>query len=176
MSEIHHHAHGPANRGRIVHTTAAPLFVSGSGHPIAGAVMALHGVHGIDARFEAGIRHLASRGLLVVAPYLYFREGGPDHPEPERARAAFALLTVDGLDTDVDAAITHLTRRHGVPAARIRLLGCGGGIEPARRGAARHGLGPPVELMPETDQGPLPSPGWRAAAELLTPSGAAAPG
>ena len=88
----HHHAHGPANRGRVVHTTAAPLFVCEPAGPAGAAVVAVHGEPGIDAAFEAGLRTIAADGALAVAPYLYFRDGGPDYPAADRARAAFARL------------------------------------------------------------------------------------
>uniref|UniRef100_UPI00355628A5 hypothetical protein n=1 Tax=Pseudonocardia nigra TaxID=1921578 RepID=UPI00355628A5 len=97
----HHHAHGPANRGRFVLTTAAPLFVCPPPGPARGAVVALHSSTGIDDAFEAGLRLIACRGLLVVAPYGYFRDGGPHHPPGPAADAAYARLTDADLDADV---------------------------------------------------------------------------
>ena len=140
----HHHAHGPANRGRIVYTTAAPLFVCAPAGRSAGAVVAVHGEPGIDADFEAGLRRIAADGTLTVAPYLYFRDGGPDYPVADRASAAFAALDPADVDIDVDAALTHLTQRLGVPATAIRLAGRGPGLAAAERGAHRHGLPAPV--------------------------------
>jgi carboxymethylenebutenolidase len=142
----HHHAHGPANRGRVVHTTAAPLFVCEPAGPAAAAVVAVHGEPGIDADFETGLRAIAAEGAVAVAPYLYFRDGGPDYPAAEQARAAFAELDPADVDIDVDAALAHLTSRLGVPTTAIRLAGRGPGLAAAERGAHRHGLPAPVLL------------------------------
>ncbi len=142
----HHHAHGPANRGRVVHTTAAPLFVCEPAGRAGTAVVAVHGEPGIDAAFEAGLRTIAADGALAVAPYLYFRDGGPDYPAADRAGAAFARLDPADVDIDVDAAVAHLTARLGVPADAIRLAGRGRGLAAAERGAHRHGLPAPVPL------------------------------
>lgn len=163
MSE-HHHAHGPANRGRVVHSTAAPLFVCGAAGA-ATAVVAVHGEPGIDHEFETGVRALAGAGAVVVAPYLYFRDGGPDYPHPDRARAAFARLDPGAVDVDLDAALAHLTGRLGVTADRIRLLGSGAGVPAARRAAARHHLPDPVAVDPAAGD---PAAGWTAA-RLLRP-------
>jgi hypothetical protein len=110
----HNHAHGPANRGRIVRTTAAPVFVCEPTATPRGAVIVLHGVGGITAGLEAGMRTAAARGLLAVAPFLYYRDGGPEYPQAEQAREAWARLTQEDLDTDIDAAAQHVTTRLGV--------------------------------------------------------------
>ncbi|MBC3192932.1 hypothetical protein H7X46_17885 [Pseudonocardia sp. C8] len=139
MSE-HHHAHGPANRGRVVHTTSAPLFVTGDERAPGGAVVIVHGEPGIDAELEARARATAAGGSLVVVPYLYFRDGGPDYPHPDRAAAAYAGLDPADVDADVDGAVDHLTGRLGIVPAAIRLAGAGAGMPAAARAADRLGL------------------------------------
>lgn len=160
----HHHSHGPANRGRVVHTTAAPLFVCGAtGSPT--AVVAVHGEPGIDHDFETGVRALAGAGAVVVAPYLYFRDGGPDYPHPDRARAAFARLDAGAVDVDLDAAVAHLTGRLGIAPSAVRVVGSGAGVPAARRAAARHGLPDAVAVDPAAGD---PAARWTAA-RLLGP-------
>lgn len=150
----HHHAHGPANRGRTVHTTSAPLFVTGSDGrdgDDGGAVVIVHGETGIDAGLEDGARAVAATGRLVVVPYLYFRDGGPDYPHPEQAGAAHARLTPDDIDADIDGAVDHITGRLGLDRGSIRLLGVGRGMPAAVRAGHRHGLPVPGQLPPPDD-------------------------
>jgi dienelactone hydrolase len=177
MGDHHHahqHAHGPANRGRIVLTTAAPLFVCPPTSPVRGALVALHAGTGIDDEFEAGLRLVACRGLLVVAPYAYYRDGGPHHPPGPSADTAYARLRDADLDADVDAAVDHLTSRIGLPAAAICCLGAGSGAVPAARAAERHPFAATVVLDPPpagagpTGSHPEPVASWSAAADLLS--------
>ncbi|MET7996713.1 dienelactone hydrolase family protein [Amycolatopsis sp. NPDC005232] len=108
----HHHAHGPANRGRIVLTTAAPLFVCEPlNGPATEAIVALHGAHGITAGFERALRAMAARGYLVAAPFHYFRDGGPEYVTEPAARDAYTALADEDVDVDVDAAIDHVRAR-----------------------------------------------------------------
>ncbi|HVT66966.1 MAG TPA: hypothetical protein VHF26_04395, partial [Trebonia sp.] len=136
MEPEHHHAHGPANRGRIVLTTAAPLFVCEPPAPAGGAVIALHGPHGLTAEFEWGLRAVAAQGYLVAAPIHYFRDGGHEYVSDVTARRAYAALADQDMDADVDAAVNHVTGR-----LRLRVVALMGS-EPAaavvRRAASRH--------------------------------------
>jgi dienelactone hydrolase len=131
----HSHAHGPANRGRVVRTTAAPVFVCEPAAP-RGAVIVLHGPGGITAELEAGMRRAAARGLLAVAPYLYYRDGGPEYPSPDEAEAAYARLTGDDVDTDVEAATRYVTERLGT--GPVALAAVGPSATAAARATARH--------------------------------------
>lgn len=147
----HHHAHGPANRGRTVHTTSAPLFVTGGDGGESGAVVIVHGEPGIDAGLEDGARAVAATDRLVVVPYLYFRDGGPDYPHPEQAGTAYSRLTPADIDADIDGAVAHLTGRLGLDRDSIRLLGVGPGMPAATRAAHRLCLPVPGQLPPPDD-------------------------
>jgi regulator of ribonuclease activity A len=116
MEPEHHHAHGPANRRRFVLTTAAPLFVCeppvlAGAAPAGAAVIALHGPRGITAGFECGLRAVAAQGYLVAAPIHYFRDGGHEYVSAVSADRAYAALTGQDIDADVDAAVEHVTGR-----------------------------------------------------------------
>jgi carboxymethylenebutenolidase len=136
MEPEHHHAHGPANRGRVVLTTAAPLFVCEPPSLAAAAVIALHGPRGITAGFEWGLRAVAAQGYLVAAPIHYFRDGGHEYVTPASARRAYAALSEADIDADVDAAVDHVASRLRLRVAAVI------GSEPAapavRRAAGRH--------------------------------------
>jgi carboxymethylenebutenolidase len=143
-----HHAHGPANRGRIVLTTAAPLFVCEPivEHPLE-AVIALHGPRGITSEFEDGLRAMAARGYLVAAPFHYFRNGGPEYVNADAAILAYEALTEFDIDVDIDAAIDHVETRLGLrPVAVI-------GAAPAAAGAARRAAGRHPTLAADMSSG-----------------------
>lgn len=137
MPPEHHHAHGPANRGRVVLTTAAPLFVCepAAGIPAA-AVIALHGRHGITAAFERGLRAVAGHGYLVAAPFHYFRDGGPEYVTPSSACDAYAALSEEDIDADVDAALDHISGRLGLRV--VAVLGPKLVAPAVRRAGERH--------------------------------------
>jgi carboxymethylenebutenolidase len=136
MEPEHHHAHGPANRGRVVLTMAAPLFVCEPPVLAGAAVIALHGPRGITAEFERGLRAVAAQGYLVAAPIHYFRDGGHEYVSDVTARHAYAALADQDLDADVDAAVDHVAGRLRLRVAALM------GSEPAapvvRRAASRH--------------------------------------
>ncbi|HEY6493721.1 MAG TPA: hypothetical protein VIZ43_10630 [Trebonia sp.] len=164
MGSGHHHAHGPANRGLVVLTTAAPLFLCAPAPGGRGtAVIALHGRRGITAQFERGVRAVAAHGYLVAAPYHYFRDGGPEYVTDTAASDAYALSPGD-IDTDVAAAIEHVTGRLGLRAAAVI------GLESAAAAVKRAG-----ERHPDLIAVTLPDPGadddttvgWVAAASDL---------
>jgi dienelactone hydrolase len=131
----HSHAHGPANRGRVVHTTAAPVFVCEPASP-RGAVVFLHGPHGITADLESGMRTAAARGLLAVAPFFYYRDGGLEYPGHDEARDAYARLSGDDIDTDVDAATRYVLARLGVD--HVCVVAAGASAPAAARAMDRH--------------------------------------
>jgi dienelactone hydrolase len=169
MPPEHHHAHGPANRGRVVLTTAAPLFVC---EPAAGttraAVVALHGRHGITAAFERGLRAVAAHGYLVAAPIHYFRDGGPEYVTAFAARDAYAALSEEDIEADVDAAVHHLGDRLGLRVAAV--LGSASVAHAVKRAGERHPDLVAVTL-PDTDPdratGDASPAEWLAAVEHL---------
>lgn len=137
MPSEHHHAHGPANRGRVVYTTAAPLFVcEPSAGPASAAVIALHGRHGITAAFERGMRAIAVHGYLVAAPFHYFRDGGPEYLTPIAADDAYAAVSNADIDADVDAAMDYLGSRLGLRV--VAVLGAETVAPAVKRAGERH--------------------------------------
>lgn len=171
MPPEHHHAHGPANRGQVVLTTAAPLFVCepSAGLPRAG-VIALHGRHGITAAFERGLRAVAVHGYLVAAPFHYFRDGGPEYVTSSSARAAYAALSDEDIDADIDAALDHISGRLGLRVAAV--LGPEFVAPAVKRAGERH---PDLiaATLPDTDPdadratGDASAAAWLAAVEHL---------
>lgn len=147
---IHQHAHGPANRGRRVLRTAAPLFVRFPSTEARAAVVVLHDVYGLTEGVEEHCRALARRGYLVIAPYLYYETGGKEFrtEHEETARAAMSLLAPDDLAADVSGALDHLGRRVGIPPHSIGLLGIGMGGYLASRAAVDHELAAVVAIDP----------------------------
>jgi carboxymethylenebutenolidase len=168
MPPEHHHAHGPANRGRVVLTTAAPLFVcEPSGAPRA-AVIALHGRHGITAAFERGLRAVAVHGYLAAAPFHYFRDGGPEYVTASSARDAYAALSEADIDADVDAALDHLGGRLGLRVAAV--LGSEFVAPAVKRAGERHPDLVAVTLPdpdPDRATGDASPAEWLAAVEHL---------
>lgn len=146
----HHHAHGPANRGRRVLRTAAPLFVRFPRTRARGAVVVLHDAYGLTEPIEECCRALARSGYVAVAPYLYYETGGkefrPEHPET--AQAAMCLLAADDLAADVAAALDHLNARLGIPAGATGVLGVGTSGDLATWAAAEHRLGAAAACEP----------------------------
>ncbi|WP_017613903.1 dienelactone hydrolase family protein [Nocardiopsis salina] len=155
----HTHAHGPANRGRRVLKTAAPLFVREPDGPPRGGAIVLHDVFGVSEYVEEYCRRLAAEGWLAVAPYLYYEYGGRDF-RPEQlstARAAMDSLGPDDLAADIDGAVDHLVRRCGLDAARCTATGFSMGGYLATWAAGRHALGAAVAVSPGgVEQAPWP--------------------
>jgi carboxymethylenebutenolidase len=168
MEPEHHHAHGPANRGRVVLTTAAPLFVCEPPVPAGAAVIALHGPHGITAEFEWGLRAVAARGYLAAAPIHYFRDGGHEYVSAVSARRAYAALAGQDIDADVDAAVDHVTGRLRLRVAA--LMGSELAAPALRRAASRYPQAAAV-TVPDADgdarAGDGSPPGWLSAAAHL---------
>jgi hypothetical protein len=154
----HHHAHGPANRGRFVLATTAPLFICeppetpGS---TSQAVVAVHGPYGVTAEFERAVRAIAVRGLLVAAPILYFRDGGGEYLTPESAAAAYATLTDTGVDADIDGAIAHVVDRLGLRVAAV--VGAGAFLSALLRAGERHPSVPVMHLPDSAESGRNPA-------------------
>ncbi|WP_037360455.1 dienelactone hydrolase family protein [Amycolatopsis orientalis] len=123
----HHHGHGPANRGRRVVRTSAPLLVRhppGGGSRVRGAVLVLHGAAGLDEPVEYCCRTLASCGYVTVAPLFYYETGGPTFG-PDTADAAFAALALSDLEADLAGALDYLGTRLGMPRRRVAAAGFG---------------------------------------------------
>ncbi|RKT87139.1 Dienelactone hydrolase family protein [Saccharopolyspora antimicrobica] len=136
----HHHAHGPANRGRRVLRTAAPLFVRFPDTAPRAAAVVLHDIHGLTAPVEDMCRMLARCGYVAVAPFMYYENGGREF-RPENAgtaEAAMALLRAEDLAADVAGALGYLRERVGVPSRSTGVLGIGMGGHLATWAAAEH--------------------------------------
>ncbi|MEV0050609.1 dienelactone hydrolase family protein [Saccharopolyspora shandongensis] len=155
----HHHAHGPANRGRRVLRTAAPLFVRFPRTRLRTAVVVLHDAYGLTEPIEHCCRALARNGHVAVAPYLYYETGGKEfRPENEEtARAAMSSLAADDLAADIAGALDHLASRLGIPARATGALGVGETGPLATRAAAEHDLAAAVECDP-LDESPAADP------------------
>jgi carboxymethylenebutenolidase len=165
MSQGHSgHGHGPANRGRKVLATAAPLFVrepDGASH---GGAVVLHDVFGVTEYAEEVCRALAREGRLAVSPYLYYQRGGPafDAGELTAARTHMEGLTADDLACDVAAALEYLRARTRGP---ILVVGFSMGGYLATWAAAHHEVAAAIAVSP-SGVGAPPWPGL-APAELL---------
>ncbi|MDA3624550.1 dienelactone hydrolase family protein [Saccharopolyspora oryzae] len=168
MSADHHHAHGPANRGRRVLRTAAPLFVRFPSTRPRTAVVVLHDAYGLTEPIEDCCRALAGRGHVAVAPYLYYETGGKEfRPDNEHtAQAALSLLAADDLAADIAGALDHLTTRLGIPTTATGVLGVGATGYLATWAATEHQLAGAVECDP-LDGIPAAEPG-RAIRSLET--------
>ncbi|RJL24426.1 dienelactone hydrolase family protein [Bailinhaonella thermotolerans] len=194
----HAHAHGPANRGRRVLRTAAPLFVREPGTGAYGGAVVLHDVFGVTEYAEGACRRLAREGWIAVSPYLYHERGGPAYEpaepaERERARGELARLSPEDLAADVEGALAYLTGRRGLRRAVVVGLEAGGylatwaatrfpevaavaAVSPAGVGAAPWEGLPPLELLVPDRRAP-----WLAVAadgdpgtERLRPAAASA--
>ncbi|GAA4089111.1 dienelactone hydrolase family protein [Actinomadura miaoliensis] len=144
----HHLSHGPANRGRYVLQTAAPLFVREPVGAPRGAVIVLHDVFGVTDYAEEACRRLARGGWLAVSPYLYYEHGGPafDATELPVARGEMTRLTAEGLAADIAGARDYLTGRRGMPAPAVLGFSMGGYL--ATWAAAHHDLAGAVAVSP----------------------------
>jgi dienelactone hydrolase len=127
MTVPHHHSHGPANRGRRVLETAAPLFLVEPGGPIRGGIVVLHDVHGLTEEIERYCRELAADGWLAVAPYHYYEAGGREYHDPDAAHAAYTERDSAQFQSDVHACIDYLTTHRGLPRQDVQVRGFGVG-------------------------------------------------
>ena len=169
----HHHTHGPANRGRRVLRTAAPLFVRFPRARPRSAVIVLHDAYGLTEPIEDCCRGLARSGYVAVAPYLYYEAGGKEfRPEHEEAaQAALSQLAADDLAADVAGALDHLSARLGIPAQATGVLGVGASGDLATRAAAEHQLAVAAVCEPlDTPQRPGTERGRRDEAIRLIES------
>jgi Dienelactone hydrolase family len=170
MQPEHHHGHGPANRGRVVLTTAAPLFVCEPLTRPEAAVIVLHGRRGLTEAFERGLRAIAARGYLVAAPFHYFRDGGPEYVDESAARDAYSALATEDIDADVDAAVGHITERLGLRVAAV--IGPESTAAAVQRAGERHPhvAGQTVSVSGDGATGDGVAEAWLAAAERLAGS------
>lgn len=152
----HHHGHGPANRGRQVLQTAAPLLVRTPGGRGRAAVVLLHDMHGLDERTELAARSLANCGYLTVVPYLYHQDGGRVFrpQESDAAAAAMAGLSTTDLADDVAGALDHLRRRLGFDDRDIGFAGMGAGAHLAALAAREHPSAQGIGVAPREGSWP----------------------
>lgn len=155
-----HLAHGPANRGRRVLETAAPLFVCEPPSDPRGGVVLIHGLVGLTHDAEAACRRLASDGWLTVAPFLYHACGGRVFEDLDRARDALSLAD---LAADVTAAVIYLAGRGCLDTA---VIGLGTGAE-GFPSLASFASGPGVPLL-ELPAGPISARNWARVGSFLS--------
>lgn len=158
-----HLAHGPANRGRRVLETAAPLFVCEPPSDPRGGAVLIHGLPGLTHDAEAACRRLASGGWLTVAPFLYHASGGRVFDDPDRARAELAGLSPAGLAADVTAAVTYLAGRGCLDTAVIGLGTGADGFPPL----ASFATGPGAPLL-DLPAGPVSVGDWARVDSFLS--------
>lgn len=142
-----HLAHGPANRGKRVLETAAPLFVCEPDQVPRGGLVVVHGLFGLTHAVEAACRRLAADGWLTAAPFLYHSHGGPVFGEAARARAELSGLSLADLGGDVAAALAYLAGRGCLEAAVIGLGTGRDGFPPLATFAG--GRGAPLLELPD---------------------------
>jgi carboxymethylenebutenolidase len=87
-----------------------PLSVHAPAGPPKGGVVVLQEAFGVNDHIEDVCRRFAAEGWLAVAPHLFHRTGDPKLPyDITVARPHMDALTADGVLSDVDAALAHLT-------------------------------------------------------------------
>lgn len=151
----HHHSHGPANRGRRVLDSAAPLFVEAPAGPVRGGLIVLHDAFGLTEPVERYCRAAAAAGWLAVAPYHYYDVGGREY-DRDSARDALGRLSLRGLTDDVTAARDYLTERRRLDIGAVAVLGFSMGAFLAAWAGAEWELAAAVSVSPSRpDTGPL---------------------
>jgi dienelactone hydrolase len=157
-----HLAHGPANRGRRVSSTAAPLFVCEPRGAVRGGAVVVHDVFGLTHSVEAVCQRLARDGWLAVAPFLYHGHGGPVFGASWQAaaRAEFASLSLADASGDIAAAVSYLAGRACTDTVAI---GFGAGGHLAAR-AVSSAATPLLELPGDLAKDDL----WRRVGAFLT--------
>lgn len=99
-----------------------------SGTPATGVVV-VQEAFGVNDHIEDVCRRFAAEGYLAVAPHLFHRTGDPKlgYADIQQVMPHMQGLSRDGVLSDVDAAIAHLTDA-GIDTGRIGVVGfCMGG-------------------------------------------------
>jgi carboxymethylenebutenolidase len=95
-------------------------------------VVVIQEAYGVNEHIRDVCDRLAAAGYAALAPEIYHRRGAHlsvPYDTPAPAMAELALLTNDGLETDLAAALECLRGEDGVDPARVGLLGfCVGGF------------------------------------------------
>jgi len=106
-----------------------PLSVHESSGAPKGGVIVIQEAFGVNDHIEDVCRRFAEEGWLAVAPHLFHRSGDPKlgYGDFNEVRPHMMALTKDGVLSDLDAAIAHLTEA-GIPATKQGIVGfCMGG-------------------------------------------------
>jgi len=95
-------------------------------------VVVIQEAFGVNEHIIDVCDRLAAQGYAALAPEIYHRRGkglAVPYDTPAPAMAELALLTNDGLETDLAAALACLRGEDGVDPARVGLMGfCVGGF------------------------------------------------
>jgi len=95
-------------------------------------VVVIQEAFGVNEHIREVCDRLAARGYAALAPEIYHRRARRlvvPYETPAPAMAELALLTNDGLEVDLEAALARLRGEDGVDPARVGLLGfCVGGF------------------------------------------------
>jgi carboxymethylenebutenolidase len=95
-------------------------------------VVVVQEAFGVNAHVLDVCTRLAAAGYAALAPEIYHRRGAGiavPYEVPAPAMAELALLTNDGLEVDLAAALDRLRNEDGVDPARVGLVGfCVGGF------------------------------------------------
>ena len=144
------------------------LYVAEPTTPAKAGIVVFQEAFGVNDHIQDICRRLADEGYLAVAPHIFHRGGDPviDYTDMKSVMGQLMKLRADGLEADLDAALTHLagagfegTQVGAVgfclggslsfAAAAWRPIGAavtfyGGGI-----GEGRFGIAPLVDLAPK---------------------------
>ncbi|MFF7987256.1 dienelactone hydrolase family protein [Streptomyces sp. NPDC007901] len=130
----------------IVPTADGPMRVyrARPDRPADRAVIVLQEAFGVNDHIQDIARRYAARGFLALAPDLFHRNGAGTLAYEQHAEAMplIGAIGPDAIVTDVEAVLTHLAEREGVPASRTAVNGfCFGGRAAFTAATGISGLG-----------------------------------
>ncbi|MFF5147956.1 dienelactone hydrolase family protein [Streptomyces sp. NPDC013157] len=130
----------------IVPTADGPMRVyrARPDRPADRAVIVLQEAFGVNDHIQDIARRHADRGFLALAPDLFHRNGVGTLAYEQHAEAMplIGAIGPDAIVTDVEAVLTHLAEREGVPASRTAVNGfCFGGRAAFTAATGISGLG-----------------------------------
>ena len=137
------------------------------------AVIVIQEAFGVNDHIQDVTRRFADAGYAAVAPAIFHRAGGgtADYKDFPEVMRLFSGLTDEGLLTDIDACLAHLSGL-GYSASDTGIVGFCFGGRVAFLAAVRRELGAAVAFYPGglVEPGPLPFPALvEEAGSLRTP-------